>query len=55
MEKVPFSEMKDRFLKQGVLKYDMGKWTSYLNHNNHKFHCPWKASILVVGERRLFN
>ena len=31
MKKVPFSEMEDSFLKQGVLKYGMGKWTSILN------------------------
>ena len=46
MKKVPFSQMEDRFLKQGVLKYGIGKWTSILNDSNYKFHSSRKASII---------
>ena len=48
IKKVPSSEISDTFLKQGVLKNGMGKWTSILNHNKYKFHSPWKASTLAV-------
>ena len=48
IKKVPSSEMSDTFLKQGVLKNGMGKWTSVLNDNKYKFHSPWKASTLAV-------
>ena len=34
IKKVPFSEMEDSFLKQGVSKDGMGKWTSILNDSN---------------------
>ena len=44
MKKVPFSEMEDSFLKQGVLKYGMGKWASILNDSNYKFHSSQKIS-----------
>ena len=37
IKKVPFSEMEDSFLKQDVLKHDMGKWTSFRNDINYNF------------------
>ena len=48
IKKVPFSEMEDSFLKQGVLKHGMGKWTSILNDSNYKFHSFRKGSKLAV-------
>ena len=55
MKKVPFSEMKDSFLKQGVLKYGMRKCTSILSDSNYKFHSFQKASTLAVREKRLYK
>ena len=54
-QKVPFSEMEDSFLKQGVLKYGMGKWTSILNDSNYKFHSSRKASTLAVRAKRFYK
>ena len=48
IKKVHSSEMSDTYLKQGVLKNGMEKWTSILNDNKYKFHSPWKASTLAV-------
>ena len=53
--KVPFSEMEESFLKQSVLEYDMGKWTSILNDNNYKFHSSWKVSTLAIRAKKLFK
>ena len=47
--------MEDSFLKQGVSKYGMGKWTSILNNSNYKFHSSRKASTLTVRARNLFK
>ena len=47
--------MEDSFLKQGVSKYGMGKWTSILNDSNYKFHSSRKASTLVVRANELFK
>ena len=55
MKKVPFSEMEDSFLKQGVLKYGMGKWTSILYDSNYKFHSSRKASTLAVRAKRFYK
>ena len=55
IKKVPFSEMEDSFLKQGVSKYGMEKWTSILNDSNYKIHSSRKTSTLVVGAKRLFK
>ena len=55
MKKAPFSEMEDSFLKQGVLKYGMGKWTSILNDSNYKFHSSWKASTLAARAKRFYK
>ena len=55
IKEVPFSEMEHSFLKQGVSKYGMGKWTSILNDSNYKFHSSWKASTLAVRAKQLFK
>ena len=55
IKEVPFSEMEHSFLKQGVSKYGMGKWTSILNDGNYKFHSSWKASTLAVRAKQLFK
>ena len=55
IKKVPFSEMEDSFLKQGVSKYGMGKWTSILNDSSYKFHSSRKASTLAVRAKKLFK
>ena len=55
MKKVPFSEMEDSFLKRGVLKYGMGKWTTILNDSNYKFLSSRKASTLAVRAKKLFK
>ena len=55
IKKVLFSEMEDSFLKQGVSKYGMGKWTRIVNDSNYKFHSPRKASTLAVRVKRLFK
>ena len=55
MKKVPFSEMEDSFLKQGLLKYGMGKWTSILSDSNCKFHSSRKASTLAVRAKKLYE
>ena len=47
--------MEDSFLKQGVSKYGMGKWTSILNDSNYKFHSSRKASTLAVRAKKLFK
>ena len=47
--------MEDSFLKQGVSKYGMGKWTSILNDSNYKFHSSRKASTLAVRAKQLFK
>ena len=55
VKKVPFSEMKDSFLKQGILKYGMGKRTTILNDSNYKFHSSRKASTLAVRAKKVFQ
>ena len=55
MKKLPFSEMEDSFLKRGVLKYGMGKWTSILNDSIYKFLPSRKASTLAVRAKKLFK
>ena len=55
IKKVPFSEMEDSFLKQGVSKYGMGKWTSILSDSNYKFHSSRKASTLAVRAKKVFQ
>ena len=54
IKKVPFSEIEDSFLKQGVSKYGMGKWTSILNDSNYKFQFSRKASTLAVRAKNTF-
>ena len=54
IKKVPFSEIEDSFLKQGVSKYGMGKWTSILNDSNYKFQFSRKASALAVRAKNTF-
>ena len=49
------SFFKDSFLKQGVLKHGMGKWTSILNDSNYKFHSSRKASTSAVRAKKLFK
>ena len=49
------SFFKDSFLKQGVLKHGMGKWTSILNDSNYKFHSFRKDSKLAVRVKNLFK
>ena len=55
IKKVPFSEMEDSFLKQGVSKYGMAKLTSIPNDSNYKFHSSRKASVLAVRAKKLFK
>ena len=55
LKKVPFLEMEDSFLKQDILKYGMGKWTSILNDSNYKFHSSRKASTLAVRAKTLYK
>ena len=55
IKNIPLSEMEDSFLKQGVLKYGMEKWTSVLNDSNYKFHSSQKASTLAVRAKKLFK
>ena len=47
--------MEEIFLKQGVSKYCMGKWTSILNYSNYKFHSFRKAGTLAVRAKKLFK
>ena len=55
IKKVSFSEMEEIFLKQGVSKYCMGKWTSILNYSNYRFHSFRKAATLAVRAKKLFK
>ena len=55
INKVHFSYMEDSFLKRGVSKYGIEKWTSILNDSNYKFHSSRKASTSAVRAKKLFK
>lgn len=52
-KKVPFSSIEDSFLKKGIKKYGLGRWTSILNDNEYKFHSTRKTSTLAVRAKKL--
>ena len=52
-KKVAFSCMEDDFLRIGIKKYGVGKWTQILRDDSHKFHPSRKASTLLLRARKL--
>ena len=46
-KKIPFSEMEDKFLREGIKKYG-GKWKSILDDPNLKFHTSTKPATLCT-------
>ena len=47
-KKVPFSEMEDQFLRDGLKKYGKGKWKSIISDSGYKFHPSRKTAKLLI-------
>ena len=52
-QKVAFSKIEDEFLRQGVVKYGIGKWTNIIRDEVYTFHPSRKASTLLLRAKKL--
>ena len=50
-KKIPFSQMEDKFIADGLRKHGPSRWTAILNNCSSKFHLSRKASTLDVRSK----
>ena len=52
-KKVQFSDLEDNFIRKGVLRYGIGRWTLILNDPEYKFHPSRQPATLAVRAKKL--